>query len=163
MPWLLSLCESLEMTPLSISIRESFWTYPMLHFAHILSNSLMFGTIAFVDLRMLGVGLTRRRASEVARQLLPWTWIGWACMFISGSLIFTSDPVRYYDSTLYWIKMGLMVLAAVNALVFHFTTYRDVANWDLARPPARARLAGAFSLTTWIAVVFIGRAVGYFS
>lgn len=160
---LLSLCESLEATQLSTSIRESFWVYPMLHFAHVLSNSLMFGTIAFMDLRLLGFGLTKRRVSDIAAQLLPWTWLGWGLMFLSGGLIFTSDPVRYHDSALFWVKMTLMAIAGLNALVFHFTVYRGVAAWDLAGTPGRARLAGAVSLTTWIAIIFVGRFVGYYS
>ena len=150
---LLSLCESLYETQLSISIRESFWVYPLLHWAHILSNSLMFGTIAFLDLRLLGWGLRDRPAGDVARQILPWTWIGFVLMFASGALILVSDPVRYYESTLFRIKLALMVVAGLNAVVFHFTT----------GTPARARLTGAISLTSWISVVLIGRAVGYFS
>ena len=42
---LLSLCQWLYDTWVSVGIRESEWLYPMLHWAHILSNTLMFGTI----------------------------------------------------------------------------------------------------------------------
>jgi hypothetical protein len=160
---LLSLCEALYETPLSTSIRESAWVYPLLHWAHILSNSLMFGTIAFLDLRLLGWGLRERRVTDVARQLLPWTWVGFALMFVSGGLIFTSDPPRYYEGILFSVKLALIAVAGLNALVFHFTLYRGVARWDLAGTPARARLTGAISLTCWVAVIFVGRAFGYFT
>ena len=95
---ILSWCEWLMETWVSAGIRESIWVYPMLHWVHILSNTLMFGTIVFLDLRLVGIGLARRRVSDVAEQLLPWTWVGWALMFLSGALIFTSDPVRYYGN-----------------------------------------------------------------
>lgn len=159
---ILSWCEWLMETWVSTGIRESLWVYPMLHWAHILSNTLMFGTIIFVDLRLVGLGLTRRRVSDVAEQLLPWTWLGWILMFLSGALIFTSDPVRYYGSFFLRIKMILMFLAGINALVFHFTVYRGVAVWDNGRPPILARMSGAISLVSWIAIVITGRAVGYF-
>jgi hypothetical protein len=155
-------CEWLMETWVSAGIRESIWVYPALHFAHILANTLMFGTIVFLDLRLIGVGLTRRRVSDVAEQLLPWTWVGWALMFISGAFIFTSDPVRYYESFFFRIKMALMMLAGLNALVFHFTVYRGVSAWDQGIAPARARFSGAVSLVSWIAIVITGRAVGYF-
>ncbi|MEO8100416.1 MAG: DUF6644 family protein [Acidobacteriota bacterium] len=159
---LLTFCEWLNETWVSVGIRESQWVYPMLHFAHILANTLMFGTIVFLDLRLIGVGLTRRRVSDVAEQLLPWTWAGWVLMFLSGAFIFTSDPVVYYHSFFFRIKMSLMLLAGVNALLFHFTIYRGVSAWDQGVAPARARMAGAISLVSWIAIVVTGRAVGYF-
>lgn len=159
---LLSWCEWLNETWVSAGIRESIWVYPMLHWMHILSNTFMFGTIIFLDLRLIGLGLSRRRVSDVAEQLLPWTWFGWMLMFISGALIFTSDPVRYYSSFFLRIKMILMLLAGVNALVFHFTVYRGVSRWDDGRAPGLARMSGAISLISWIAIVVTGRAVGYF-
>ena len=159
---ILSWCEWLMETWVSAGIRESIWVYPMLHWAHILSNTLMFGTIIFLDLRLVGVGFSRRRVSDIAEQLLPWTWVGWTLMFLSGALIFTSDPVRYYGSFFMRIKMILMFLAGINALVFHFTVYRGVALWDSGRPPILARMSGMISLVSWIAIVITGRAVGYF-
>ncbi|MEP6963161.1 MAG: DUF6644 family protein [Acidobacteriota bacterium] len=159
---LLTFCEWLNETWFSAGIRESQWVYPMLHWAHILANTLMFGTIVFLDLRLIGVGLSRRRVSDVAEQLLPWTWIGWVLMFLTGALLFTSDPVRYYGSFFLRLKMSLMLLAGVNALLFHFTIYRGVAAWDQGEAPPRAKLAGAVSLLSWMAIVVSGRAVGYF-
>lgn len=156
-----SWCEALYETWLSTSIRESAWVYPLLHFAHILANTFMFGMIVFVDLRLLGIGFMRRRVTDVTG-LIGWAIFGWILMFISGALIFASDPVRYYNSGLFRLKLFLMLLAGINALLFHFTTYRRVRTWDHGRLPARARLTGAISLTSWIAVVIVGRAVGYF-
>jgi len=150
-------------TWMSVGIRESYWVYPMLHWAHILSNTLMFGTIVFMDLRLIGIGFTRRKVSDVAEQILPWTWVGWILMFISGALIFVSDPVRYYESFLFLLKLFLMLLAGLNALIFHFTVYRGVASWELGKVPVLARVSGAVSLVSWISIVIIGRAVGYFS
>jgi hypothetical protein len=159
---LLTLCEWIQNTSLSLEIREGTWSFPLLNFGHVLGNSLMFGTIAFVDLRLLGTGLQRRRVSDVAEQLLPWTWIGWAIMFATGGLIFWSEPVRCYTNIFFRIKMLLMIFAGLNALIFHFTTYRKVREWDLAlKTPRSARLTGAISLTLWICIVIAGRAIGY--
>lgn len=155
-------CAWLYETPLSAYIRESIWVYPMLHWAHILANTLMFGTIVFVDLRLIGAGFTRRRVTDMAQQLLPWTWLGFVLMFLSGAFIFLSDPTRYYAATLFRAKLALMIFAGINALVFHTTVYRGVRDWDERGAPVGARVAGALSLISWIAVMVTGRAVGYF-
>ena len=160
---LMGLCEWLEMTEFSTGIRESLYLYGWLHVAHILSISLMFGSIVFLDLRLIGAGFRKRRVTDLAQQLLPWTWAGYVLMFVSGALIFCSDPVLYYGSKLFRLKLVLMVLAGLNAMLFHYTTYKTVASWDLDVPPGRAKLTGAISITAWVAVVFVGRAVGYFS
>ncbi|MFM2125163.1 MAG: hypothetical protein RL328_1614 [Acidobacteriota bacterium] len=159
---LLSWCEWLYSTELSATIRESLWVYPMLHFWHILANTFMFGTIVFLDLRLIGVGFAKRRVTDIAAQILPWTWFGWAMMFLSGGLIFASDPVRYYGNTYFRIKFALMALAGVNALLFHTTFFKTVARWDEGAVPGRARMAGLVSLVSWVLIVFAGRAVGYF-
>lgn len=152
----------LENTWVGTGIRESLYVYPALHFVHILSNSLMFGMIVFLDLRLLGFGLRRQSVSDVAEQLLPWTWAGWTLMFLSGALIFSSDAVRYSESTPFLIKMGLMLLAACNAAVFHNTAYRKVAQWgQQGSPPLPARMAGGVSILTWLAVISTGRWIGY--
>ena len=156
-----SWCQALYETTLSTSIRESAWVYPILHLAHILANAFMFGMIVFVDLRLLGVGFTKRRVTDITG-LIRWAIIGWILMLISGAFIFASDPVRYYNSGLFRLKLFLMLVAGVNALVFHYTAYRGVSAWDQGRLPMQARLTGAISLTSWIAVVIVGRAVGYF-
>ena len=84
-------------------------------------------------------------------------------MFISGAFIFASDPVKYYGNFFFRIKMLLMMLAGLNALLFHFTVYPGVSAWDAGRAPIRARISGAVSLVSWIAIVVSGRAVGYFN
>ena len=150
-----SWCKALYETWLSTSIRESQWVYPLLHFAHILTNTFLLGTIVFVDVRLLGLGFMQRRVTDLTG-LIRWAIIAWVFMFISGAFIFISDPLRYYASGLFRLKLFLMAIAGLNALVFHFTAYRAVNTWDQGRLPLQARLTGAISLTSWIAVVIVG-------
>ena len=158
MQWLMWL----EETSVGTGIRESLWTYPLLHFGHILGNSLMFGTIVFLDLRLLGLGLTKRRVSDVAAQILPWTWVGWSVMFVTGGFIFTSDAVRFATHPFFQGKMALMLLAGLNAGAFHWTVFRGVEKWDVGvGTPLRARVAGAVSILTWIGILATGRWIGY--
>jgi hypothetical protein len=159
---MLSLCQWIFRTPLSVSIRESIWVYPILDVLHCVGILLVAGTIVVVDLRLLGFGLRRLSVSSVLGQVLPWTLSGFGFMFVTGSLLAWSEPVRLYRSLFFPWKLLFLATAGVNALLFHYGIYRSVGNWDSASlTPARARLAGVVSIVCWICVIAAGRAVGY--
>ena len=70
---MLSICQWIHETPLSIAIRESIWVYPILNVLHCVGIFLVAGTIVVVDLRLLGFGMRRSSISSVISQVLPWT------------------------------------------------------------------------------------------
>jgi len=159
---LLGFCEWLGDTPGSIAIHESTWGYPLIESVHVLALCLFLGLAVMLDLRLLGVTMRRVPVSEVAARLLPWTVAGFVVMIVSGALLFYGIPVRTYQNIFFRIKVVLIVLSGLNAWVFHSTVYRSVARWDLQEvPPARARIAGGFSLLFWAGVVAAGRMIAY--
>jgi hypothetical protein len=154
--------EWLNETPGSIAIRESILFYPYVETTHVLSLTLFLGMIAMLDLRLVGAGLRTVPVSTVANRLLPWAWAGFGLMLVSGVLLFYSGPVRAYGNIFFRIKMVAIALAGLNAFAFHRTVFQRVTEWDAdATPPARARMAGAFSLLLWSAVVICGRMQAY--
>jgi hypothetical protein len=67
-----------------------------------------------------------------------------------------------YANFYFGLKMAAMVLAGVNALVFHVMAERRSAQWDAApRPPAAARVAGLTSIVLWVTVMLAGRVMSY--
>jgi len=148
---LLRICEWLQQTPVSVSIRESIWVFPILDAVHCVGIVLVAGTIVIVDLRLLGLGMRRESISSVIAQVLPWTLFGFAFMFVTGSLLAWAEPVKLYHSVFFRWKLLFLALAGLNALLFHNTTLT----------PAGARLAGAVSIACWISVIAAGRAIGY--
>jgi hypothetical protein len=158
----LSVCQWIHQTPLSIAIRESIWVYPILNVLHCVGILLVAGTIVVVDLRLLGFGMRRSPISGVVAQVLPWTLGGFAFMFITGSLLAWSEPVRLYHSLFFPWKLIFLAIAGLNAFLFHYGVYRGVVAWDSdSLTPVRARWAGAVSIVCWICVIAAGRAVGY--
>jgi hypothetical protein len=153
-PWL-------EHRPFAIAIAESTWMFPILETVHVLALSVVVGSVAMMDLRLLGLGNKDRAASDVIASSLPWTWCAFAVTFVAGSLLFSSKAASYYSTVPFRIKMVCLALAAINMLVFHFVTGRDMTTWDRGVPPWSARLAGAFSLTLWIIIVATGRWIGF--
>jgi hypothetical protein len=159
---LLPFFEWLEGTAGSVAIRESTLLYPFIETSHVLTLCLFLGMIAMLDLRLIGVGLRGVPVSEVAGRLLPWALGGFVLMAISGMLLFYSGPVRASGNVFFRIKMVMIGLTGINALLFHFTIYKRVADWDGdATPPWRARLAGICSLVLWCMVVICGRMQAY--
>jgi hypothetical protein len=96
-------------------------------------------------------------------RVLPWTRVGFVVMVISGALLFYAIPVRTYHNVFFRVKAVLLVVAGLNAMVFHNGVARRVSEWDLddITPPRAVRLAGVFSLVLWTAVVFSGRLIAY--
>jgi len=117
---------------------------------------------AILDLRLLGVAMTRRPVSQVAGQFLPWVWTGFTAMVVTGAILFSAEAVKCYMSPFFRAKLALLLAAGGNALMFHKTVFVGVAAWDLNGPtPWRAKLAGGCSLAVWIGVVAMGRALAY--
>jgi hypothetical protein len=159
---LLGFCQWLEKTPWSIALHESQYAYSIVESVHVLTLCLFLGTAVMLDLRLLGVTMRRVPVSEVARRLLPWTAAGFAVMVTSGALLFYAIPVRTYLNIFFRIKFAMLLLSGLNALVFHWTVYRRVAEWDLAPvAPRGARVASGLSLVLWAAIVVAGRMIAY--
>jgi hypothetical protein len=87
---------------------------------------------------------------------------GFTVMVVTGALLFYAIPVRSYQSIFFRIKVVALMLAGLNAFVFHSGIDRRVAEWDLAPvPPPAARRAGAASLVLWAVIVVAGRMIAY--
>ena len=161
---LLSLCEWLQQNSTGTAIRESQWVFPIIEATHLMSLAASVGTIVFVDLRLIGAGMRRQPVTDVIEQLQPWTLGGFAMMFLTGGLLFWSEPLKCYHSGFFNAKLILLALLGINALVFHANVYRRVAAWNKAADvPLPARLAGYVSLTLWMSVIVLGRGIAYFS
>lgn len=153
---------ALSETPLSVFLRESSWAFPAAETVHVVAVSFVVGLIAIVDLRLLGVASMGHALTRLMRDVLPWTWAAFVVAVIAGLAMFISQPVDYFINTAFRIKVFLLILAGCNMIFFHVVTFRGVADWDRSRSlPLAARLAGAASLTFWIAIVFLGRQVGF--
>jgi hypothetical protein len=160
--FLLSICQWLDSTRLNAAMRTSNWFFPAFDTIHTLGIVLVAGTIMLVDLRLLGLSLRSEPVAAVVKRIVPWTLRGFALMFVTGALLFSSEAVKLYYSPAFRIKLALLALAGLNALIFHLTIYRDAANWDpAAAAPLRARLAGLLSLAFWIGIITAGRAIAY--
>ncbi len=138
------------------------WLYPVIETIHVMSLATVYGSIAMVDLRLLGISSRDSPVSKLSAEVLPWTWIAFVCAAMTGSLMFISKAEAFYGNLATRLKFTSMALAGVNMIVFHFGIYRRVNQWDHSFPiPLSARLAGFISLMMWTAVIASGRWIGW--
>ena len=159
---LLRFCQWLSATPGSIALHESLYTFLIVLTVHVLTLCVFVGTAVMLDLRLLGLTLRRVPASEVMERLLPWTAAGFLVMIVSGALLFYAAPVLRYQNLFFRLKMVTLILAVMNAWVFHRTVYRKIADWDTDPvPPPGARAAAGLSLASWAVLIALGRMIPY--
>jgi len=157
-----TLFQTLEALQLSTAIRENSWLFPLLESIHVIAISLVFGIIALVDLRLLGVALLERTVTRLMSQLLPLAWTAFAVALLTGSTLFASNATAYAHNLFFRMKLVLIVAAGINMLVFHVFGCQNMQAWDAApRTPWRARTAALISLSIWLSVVACGRWIGF--
>jgi hypothetical protein len=142
-------------------IRESDWLFPTMETVHVFALVLVVGSIMTVDLRLLGLANKERPFSQVASEMLPWTWVAFAIAALAGMLMFSSKALTYYGNIPFRLKMVCLLLAGINMVMFHWLGTRNLAVWDRGRPPRAAKLAGAASLLLWTTIVAAGRWIGF--
>ena len=146
-------------TPWSVALHESLYGYPIVESIHVWALCLFVGMAVVLDLRLTGLSFTSVPVSQIARRILPWTTFGFVLMVLSGILLFYAIPVRSYQNIFFRVKLLLLVVAGLNAWVFH---PRGIQSWDKDPiPPRSARFAGYASLVLWMTIIFCGRMIAY--
>jgi hypothetical protein len=154
--------QSIYDSPVGSGVRQSGVLFPWIESVHVLMATTVVGTIAIVDLRLIGYASHRRGARQLILDLLPFTWAAFALAVVTGSLLFTSNALSYAANVQFLSKMAVLVLAGINMAIFHMTAYQRIGQWNDALPtPLGVRVAGATSLILWIAIVFLGRWIGF--
>ena len=147
---LLSLSHWLEHISWTNVIDNSPWLSPSMYVVHYFSFFLLIGTIAVIDLRLLGVAGRRQSITQLAEQFFPWMWAGFSIAVLTGFIMFAPDASTFFPKGFFWIKLLVVLLAAVAALIIQ----RNVRRWDLhPAVPIQAKLTALLSLVLWLSVI----------
>ena len=120
--------------------------FPIIEIAHLIGMALFVGTLLLIDMGLLGVAMRRQPIAQVAAALAPWTWSGFALLMLTGPFMFTAQAAKWHDNPIFWIKMLLLIVAAV----FQLSVRRKVASAGSCLRPVTAKMVGAISLILWI-------------
>ncbi len=162
MHFILGICEWMEQTAVGTSVRESVWLFPIIETVHIFGIVILVGATSVLDMRLMGWTLRDKSVSKLAWQFLPWAWVGFILQVVTGGLLLASEATKMYDNVAFQAKMVLIVVAGINALLFHTIAYQSVGKWENDRVgPWSARAAGIISIVLWFGIVAAGRWIAY--
>lgn len=146
---------------LSTSFRESTYVWGIVDGIHVIGLCIFMGMLLFWELRLFNVGVRTATPAETWERLSPWILVGAIIMMVSGVIIFCGEPVRYWGSIFFRIKLVALVLAGLNAVAFHYGLGRNLVQWDATPLPRSAHYVGAVSITLWVLIMFCGRLIAY--
>src|SRR5258705_5686618 len=158
-----NLMQWMAATEWRVGLHESRYAYSIIESIHVWTLCVFVGFAVLLDLRLLGVTLKRVPVSQITTRLLPWTKAAFVVMVISGVLLFYAIPLRTYHNVFFRAKAVFLLLAGLNAWLFHAgPTYRRLAERGTTPlTPRQARVGGALSLWPLAGVVLSGRVNGY--
>jgi uncharacterized membrane protein len=135
------------------------WVWPTAETLHFVGLCMLFGVVLAVDLRMLGVGKSFLSFPALF-QFLPVGMLGFTLNLITGMIFFVATP-QQYTGYLFFLKMVLVVLGAINVLYFMLLEEPwQLGEGDDASVPAK--LVAVSAIVIWIAVLFCGHMLPFY-
>jgi hypothetical protein len=152
---------ALESSPLAVAMRHELWLYPIVEIVHITGFVVLVGSIVVLDLRLLGLSRSIS-ARELSRHVLPWTLGALIVIVPTGLLMFMAHATDFVTNRAFQFKLGLILLAGINAALFHTGAHGKYVRWDReVSPPTAVKLHAAASLAIWAGVLACGRLLAY--
>lgn len=143
-------------TPVGEWVRSGIWQFPMIETIHILALAMLYGCVAIISLRLMGVLMKGWTVAGIAKEVTPYLNWSLAIILISGTMLYLSEATKAYDNVAFWLKIYLLAAA----LIFHFGVVRRVTRRDQA-PRFTQFITGAVSLLLWLGIGCAGRAIGF--
>jgi len=149
---------SLESTGFATWLRESgsIWAYPAVLTLHTTGMGVLVGANWTLDLRLLGVG--SGVPLQPLEKLFRAMWIGFWVNAITGVMLFAADATTKGTTTIFFIKIGLIIAAVIVAVLMRRVVYPR--GQQPAVPPIAKALA-ALSIVLWLGGIVTGRWMGY--
>jgi len=128
----------------------------MIETIHILALAMLYGCVAVISLRLMGILMKGWTVAGITREVTPFLNSSLAVILTSGTLLYLSEAMKTFNNPAFWIKVDLLFAA----LVFHFFVVRRVTRADeVSRATGFA--VGLISLLLWLGIGCAGRAIGF--
>jgi hypothetical protein len=143
------------------AVMQMQWAWPLAESAHFIGLTLLFGSIAAWDLRLLG--MLREVPMAAFHRLVPFAVAGFAVNLTTGFCFLVTFPDQYVYNSAFHLKVLCILLAGINVAFFYLVPFRRVrASSPGAQPALLARVSGAVSLALWITIIICGRMITFF-
>ncbi len=150
---LLQLADKLQDNSIIVTLTSTGWTAAGLAILHYYSMFVLVGSMAIVDLRVLGVMGRDESASTMARRIFPWIWASLAVNLLSGFVMFAGDAKAYVPTHSFQVK----ILVVLMAILFGALLQWRIPSWDRAAElPAGVKVIAGISLLLWVGAILMG-------
>ncbi len=150
---LLQLADKLQDSGIIQSLTGTGWTAAGLAILHYYSMFVLVGSMAIVDLRVLGVVGRSYSAADWAKRIFPWAWLALAVNIVSGFIMFAGDATAYVPAHAFQAK----ILVVLLAIVFGVAVRVGIPGWDKAGVlPLTAKVLAVLSLVFWVGAILMG-------
>jgi hypothetical protein len=146
----------LQTTSISQAIVLNTWVWPACETIHFIGLALVIGIVGFFDVRLMG--FFRRVPVAAARDLMPFAMAGFVFNLVTGVIFLIGQPQQYAHNLSWWLKVGCLGIAGLNALLFETLVGPGVLAVGAGEDtPVTAKVVGLVSLASWLGVLYFGR------
>lgn len=140
------------------TFNSALFAFPGMETLHFLGMGMIFGTVLFLTLRVLG--FLKIIPFSAVHRLLPLGLIGLFVNSVSGMLLFIADSARYTAMPSFPHKIEALVIGTIAIIYFSLSDKLwAVKAGDDA--PMTAKVVAAVTLVSWTLVVIFGRILPY--
>ena len=145
-------------TPPSVAIHSTVWVIRLLQATHLLTAAVVGGSGVMIALRALGLQRRDEPFEAVWKRFAPWLAGSLAVMVATGLAQTLGDPVREFTATSYWVKLALLLGCVLGTLFLARVSRRT---HPATEPSSAAKLVATWLILSWLAIVMLGRMIGY--
>ena len=142
--------ESFEHVGWVVTLGTTGWLYNSVAVLHYLTMFWFIGSVAIVDLRIMGLAAGERNVAELGEQLFPWAWTGFVLSSIAGFLEFATAAGDWAPDPVFHVKLAMILISVIFTIIVQV----GVKKWALAAQiPTAAKIIACISLLLWIATI----------
>lgn len=137
-------------------VRSGVWQFPMFETLHILALAMLYGCVAVISFRLMGVLMRGWTVCGITQEVTPYLNWSLVVILISGTMLYLSEATKAYDNVAFWLKVYLLI----SAITFHYAVVRRVTKAEQVSRIAGVSV-GLVSLLLWLGIGCAGRAIGF--
>ena len=151
---------TLEQTGLSTWLRESdsVFSFYFILLCHTVGLSLLVGTNAVLDLRLLGVASAL--PLKPFKPFFSLMWLGFGINAISGVFLLIAYPTKAFTNPVFYVKLTLIAAAVVIMQKMKTRLFTDPGLSE-SEMMVRGSALAKWSLVLWIGAISAGRLLAY--
>lgn len=153
--YLIAFANWLSGSGLTTLVTREAWIVPALQVIHILAIAAIVIVAVLINLRVLGLAERQYAPRDIADRYFPVIWTALGVLAFTGALLIASEPYRAMFRTVFWVKLGLILVAVAATAAPHS------AGLERRLAGSIGRTVAVVALLAWAAVIFSGRWIAY--